>query len=219
MPLSAKLQTNKHYYLLLIDIKQSTSQSPRKRQKIFDQLESIIKELNKKVDPKPAFKLTISYGDEVAGLFETPVRLYNIISQIREALFPLAKFRFVVAYGKIGVAADDIRKVGGEVFKIADEHIERLKKQNRFCRWLLKDEYHSSVLTALTEMSNALIERMTPYQRQVWQMLESGLNQNEIAVRLKKYPQSISNAVKKGRVDLQIDATQTINQILLKLPE
>jgi len=208
------LQNNRNYYLLLVDIKKSTTRAPKLRQKILEKLESEIKQINQKLEPRPAFQLTISYGDEIAGLFDTPSRLYHIISQLREALFPHVKFRSVVTYGKIGVAADDIRKVGGQVFKDADEHIIRLKKQDRFCIWSLKDALQSAVLTSLTEMSNAIIERMSPYQRQVWQLLESGLTQKAIAEKLDKYPQSVSNAVKQGRADLVLDAGIVINTIL-----
>ena len=217
IPLSTNLQINKSYYLLLVDIKKSTRHSPKIRQKIFEKLEVTIKEINQKPQHRPAFKLTISYGDEIAGLFDTPIRLYDIVSELREALYPDAHFRCVVASGKIGVAADDIRKVGGQVFKDADEYIERLKKQDRFCYWALEDSHQSAILNSLTEMSNNILERMSPYQRQNWQLLESGLSQKEISERLDKYPQSVSNALKQGGADLVLNSGVIINEILSRL--
>lgn len=100
---------------------------------------------------------------------------------------------------KIGVASKDIRKLGGEVFKKADERIKQLKKKDMFCEWVFKNTTENEILNSLSEMSNEIVERMTPYQREVCQLLERGLTQKEISKWLEKYPQSISYAVKRGR--------------------
>lgn len=215
--MSSKLQLNKDYFLLLIDIKKSTSISSEARQGVFEKLDSKLKELNQKLNPKPALKLTISYGDEIAGLFDTPLQIYEIVNELRQKIYPDAQLRFVVTYGEIGVVSDDIRRIGGEIFKEAEDQMNLLKKQDGFCFWSLKDSYQSAILNSLTEMSNAILERMTPYQRQVWQLLESGLTQKQISGRLEKYPQSISDAVKRGRAELVVKAGRIINQILEKL--
>lgn len=207
-------QTNKKYFLLLIDIKKSTSLSAANRKKVFAEIDLILRKLNRRLTPEPVLKLSVSYGDEIAGLFETPKQFYEIAAQLREGLFPKAQFRFVATYGKIGVASKDIRTLGGEVFKKADERIKQLKKQDHFCEWVFRNIKQNEILNSLTEMSNELIERMTPYQREVWQLLEQGLAQKEISKRLKKYPQSISDAVKRGGADQVVRAGQIINKIL-----
>ncbi|MFQ5865253.1 MAG: SatD family protein [bacterium] len=211
------MQLNKNYFLLLIDIKKSTSISSSVRQKVFNKLDLKLKQINQKLNPKPALGLSISYGDEIAGLFDCPRQIYEIVNKLRQEIYPEAQLRFVVAYGKIGVISDDIRKVGGEIFKEAENQMNLLKKQDGFSFWSLKDSYQSSILNSLTEMSNAILERMTPYQRQVWQLLESGLTQKQISERLKKYPQSVSDAAKRGEADLVLRAGRIINQILEKI--
>ena len=215
--MTSQLKITKKYFLLLIDIKKSTSLVPTDRKKVFEELDLLLKKLNRKLNPKPVLKLSVSYGDEIAGLFETPKQFYEIVTHIREGLFPKAQFRFVAAHGRIGVASKDIRKLGGEVFKKADERIKQLKRRDLFCEWVFKNAKENEILNSLSEMSNEIVERMTPYQREVWQLLEQGLTQKEISKRLEKYPQSISYAVKRGGADQVIRAGQVISKILEKI--
>ncbi|MFQ5676032.1 MAG: hypothetical protein ACE5G1_09065, partial [bacterium] len=93
------LKATKKYYLLLIDIKKSTAISAASRKAIFDQIESHLKVLNHSLKPTPALKLSVSYGDEIAGLFESPQQFYTIVERLREALYPKARLRFVATYG------------------------------------------------------------------------------------------------------------------------
>jgi len=208
------LQISKNYFLILIDIKKSTTLSSATRKKVFEELDLLLKKLNRKLNPKPVLKLSVSYGDEIAGLFETPMQFNGIVTQLREGLFPKAQFRFVAAHGKIGVASKDIRKLGGEVFKKADERIKQLKKKDMFCEWVFKTARENEIRNSLSEMSNEILVRMTTYQREVWQLLEQGLTQKEISKQLKKYPQSVSLAVKRGGADQAVRAGQIINKIL-----
>ena len=86
-----------------------------------------------------------------------------------------------------------------------------------FCEWILKNAKENEILNSLSEMSNEIVEQMTSYQREVWQLLEQDLTQKEISKRLKKYPQSISDAVKRGGADQVVRAGQIINKILEKI--
>jgi len=210
------LSPAKNYYLLLIDIKKSTKLSETSRKKAFGQLNAKLGQLNRELHPKPALDLKISYGDEVAGLFEQPTQFHHIVCKLREALFPDATFRFVVVRGKIGVSARDIREIGGEIFKSADEQMKRLKRRDGFCTWKIDDDTTNSTLNSLSEMSNTLLERMTHYQREVYRLLEQEMSQKKIAEKLKKYPQSVSNAVKQGAADQVISANKIIHRLLEK---
>ncbi|RMF64356.1 MAG: hypothetical protein D6743_09420 [Calditrichaeota bacterium] len=214
--LNGRINTNKKYYLLLIDIKKSTRMRASTRKKIFHKLKSKIEELNKTLSPKPLIELTINYGDEIAGLFETPSPFYHIISELREAIYPEAAFRFVAGYGRIGMPSTDLREVGGEVFKQANECMRRLKAQDNFCAWSLKDKEENLILNSLVEMSNTLLQRMTAYQHQVYLLLKAGMSQKKISEELSKYPQSVSNAIKRGASDQVIRAERVIHRMLEK---
>jgi len=170
--------------------------------------------INRSLHPKPVIPLTISYGDEVAGLFASPMPLHDVVWRLRGALLPDLRFRFVACRGRIAVASKDIREVGGEVFKRASQAMRSLKAQDRFCRFLLGNALVDPVLDSLARMSNALIEEMTPYQRTVFGLLEQGKPHKDIARELGKYPQSVSQAAKAGKADLILAAQQAINVLL-----
>jgi hypothetical protein len=177
-------------------------------------LEGASAELNRRFEDELELALNLSYGDEVAGLFRHPRRVYDCVIALREAIAPDAALRFVAAEGRIGVASDDIRKVGGRVFKAADEGMEELKTQRRFALWLLADESANAVLNPLCRLSNALVEGMTDYQRTVYRLMRDGLSGAQIAERLGKYPQSVSDAAKRGGAELVIEAESAARRVL-----
>lgn len=207
------------YYLLLIDIRGSTRLAMPKARQLMEKLEVELRRINRTLKPKPVLGLSMSYGDEVAGLFTTPARLFDVLMAVRNVLHPGVGLRFVVTRGKIAVSSKDIRKVGGEVFKKANEAMQRIKKRNRFCCWLLGEPIFDAVLTSLVEMSNALLEDMTQYQREVFILLEQGFAQKIVARKLKKHPQSVSDAVKRSKAGIVLDAHRAIRGLLLRLKQ
>jgi hypothetical protein len=211
------MDISKKYYLLLLDIKGSTRQALQDRQKLFETLEKEIQRLNGSLNPKPVLSLQISYGDEVAGLFDSPGNLYDAVDALRSCLFDKAEVRFVAVYGEIGVVSEDIRKIGGEIFKRADDLMRRLKRERGFCKWAAGDPFLDQLLTSLTEMSNTLLKNMTPYQHELYCRLKSGEAKTTIASTLKKHKQSVSNSVKRGGAELVLQAEETIRMTLERL--
>jgi len=133
-----KLDLNAKYCLILIDIIRSSKLNEETREILFADLGKRLEDLNRNLSPAPVLKLSINYGDEIAGLFSTPVSFYSIVENLRR-LFPGKKsFRFVACTGKIGFMSEDITQVGGEVFKHAGELMAQLKKTNHFVNGPLK---------------------------------------------------------------------------------
>jgi len=211
------MNVSRKYYLLLVDIKGSTRQALQDRQKLFEVLEKEIQRLNSSLSPKPVLSLQISYGDEVAGLFDSPTNLYDAADVFRSCLFDRAEVRFVAVYGEIGVVSEDIRKIGGEIFKRADDLMRRLKRERGFCKWAVGYPFLDQVLTSLTEMSNTLLKNMTPYQHELYCRLKSGASKTTIATVLKKHKQSVSNSIKRGGAELVLQAEETIRMTLERL--
>lgn len=211
------MDISRKYYLLLVDVKGSTKQTPNQRQKLFQTLEEEIQKLNQTLRPKPVLDLQISYGDEVAGFFDSPENLYDAVDALRGCLIDKAEVRFVAVYGEIGIVAKDIRRVGGDVFKQANELMGRLKKEGGFCKWAVGDAFLDQLVTSLTEMSNALLKNMTSYQRELYYRLKIGESKTAIASTLGKYKQSVSASVKRGGAELVLQAEKTIRMALEKL--
>jgi hypothetical protein len=216
IPLFA-VNTRAEYYLLLIDVRGSTALTSGEMRQLVRRVETELRRINQTLRPRPVLGLAMSYGDEVAGLFTTPAGLFEAAKAVRAAAHPLATIRFVVTRGRIALASNDIRKVGGEVFKRANEHMNSIKRTGNFCRWVLGPPTLDSALSSLCMMSNAILEDMTSYQREVFIHLERGTAQNEIARKLKKHPQSISEAVKRSKAFLVLDAHRAISSMLENL--
>lgn len=204
------------YYLLLIDLKQSTDLTPGTADRIFAQLEETLEQLPETLEAPPILGPQISYGDEIAALFEQPNSIHQAILSIRRTLWPEAAFRFAVAWGHISRDHEDIRQVSGDIFKQANTLIERLKTDNAYGVWSLQDPVLSGALTALTATSHALLASMTAYQYEVYTLLSGGLSQKAIARKLGKYPQSVSDAVKRGYIEEVIQAENAIEPLLAR---
>ena len=211
------MDTNREYYLLLVDIRKSTKIPADELAPAMARLKKDLSLLRRRLRDELELGLRVTYGDEVAGLFTTPSALYDVATGIRDALHPEAKIRFVVARGRIAVASSDIRAVGGAVFKEADAAMERLKKSKRYAVWQLGDPLLDAALDSLTATANALLEGMTENQRGVFTLVREGLSRVEVAELLHKSKQSVSSAAVRGKADLVVEAEETISRILAGL--
>ncbi|MDY6952645.1 MAG: hypothetical protein SWE60_14125 [Thermodesulfobacteriota bacterium] len=208
------MDTEQDYFLLLIDVQRSTELAPARVRGVMKRLEGELRALRQRLRQQLALGLTISYGDEVAGLFFRVAPLFNTVAAVRDVLRPDTSLRFVAAKGKIAVPSSDIRKVGGAVFKEAEEAMQRIKKKKRFCSWHVGNPEQDAVLNALTEMSNVFMEEMTDHQWKVFQLTRKGLSGKAAAEALQKHPQSISDAIKRGKAHLVLEAETAIGKVL-----
>jgi len=211
------MNAGNEYYLLLFDIKNSTKLKASLAREKFDRLENAIIELNSTYSEEMSLKMSINYGDEIAGLFYTPKSFYLIADKFREIMYPETSLRFVAIKGKIAVISNDIRQIGGTIFKQANTEMVRLKKENIFSWWGIDKKPTDHALTALSELSNAVINDMSSYQREVYQLLKLGLNQKEIAKKLDKYAQSVWDAIQRSKATNVLLAEEAISRLLSEI--
>lgn len=202
------------YILLLIDVKNSTSLPAKEINNKMSLLEKQLKVFNETYKSNLALPLTLSYGDEIAALLKTTGNIYSIISAVRKIFYPLTSVRFTVTRGRIAYQSADIRKVGGPIFKKASQAMMELKEKNGFCKWQLGQEITDNSLISLCEISNALIDDMSSYQRGVFELLATGHTQKQISEALNKYPQSVFDAIQRSKAHHIIYAEKTIELIL-----
>ncbi|HRP56724.1 hypothetical protein [Agriterribacter sp.] len=100
------------------------------------------------------------------------------------------------------------------IFKKASMAITQLKAGNNYASWQLGNTILDKSLDSLCEISNALINDMSEYQRKVFNLLSAGLTQKEIANQLSKYPQSVWDAIQRSKAVYIINAQNTVNLIL-----
>jgi len=208
------METSRDYALLLVDVRGSTSLPPERIGPAMRRVEDESRRLSRRFKDSLALGLSLSYGDEIAGLFRSTAPLYQCVVALREALHPDTGLRFVVSEGRIGVVSDDIRKVGGPVFKTADEAMDSVKSARLYGAWLLADARLSTVLDSLTRLSNEFVERMTAYQRAVYRGLRAGTSLSGIAEALGKHRQSVSDAARRGGAGLVIEAERSVDALL-----
>ncbi|MFN4100716.1 MAG: hypothetical protein ACK4GT_13150, partial [Pararhodobacter sp.] len=173
-----------------------------------------LSDLNQRHANSIILPLEINYGDEFAGLLRHPATAYDVVRSVRTAIGHQVRFRFAVVFGNIGARTGNIRQVGGEVFKTGNAAIRRLKRQNRFGEWHVFHDARDTELTLLTNLSQGFVARMTDYQFQIHSLMAAGVSQKAIAEQLGKYPQSVSDAVRRAEIDLVIEAEA---QILARL--
>lgn len=210
------IEVGKDYFLLLFDMKNSTKLSAVKAKDKFEKLEDAIQHFNDQLQSQIALPMSINYGDEIAGLFYSPKSFYLVADQFRQILFPETTIRFVAIKGQVAVVSDDIRQIGGTIFKKANEEMVRLKKEDKFSWWGIDSAPINESLTALSELSNAVINDMSEYQREVYSLLKQGFNQKEIAQKLDKYAQSVWDAVQRSKAAYVLQAEKAIFQLLKK---
>lgn len=211
------MDLEKEYFLLLIDLKRSTELPNKELNEKMKELESVLNTFNNEQKETLVLPLSISYGDEVAGLFSQLAGIYQIITELREILHPITGIRFVVAKGKIGRRSEDIRQVGGKIFKTASRAMQNLKAENGYCSWVTGEEVRDQTLASICELSNALVEKMSNYQRKVYNQLKQGKSQKEVAEKLGKYTQSIWSAIQSGKAEYIIEAEKVIDLNLEKI--
>ena len=100
------------------------------------------------------------------------------------------------------------------IFKKASEAVSLLKKNDRFCSWHCENILTNRTLDSLCEISNVIVQDMSEYQMNVFDLLRKGLMQKQIAVELKKHTQSISDVIERSKANHVLEAEKTINLIL-----
>jgi len=202
--------------LFMGDVADSTAIDAPAYSSAFQALERAITSINRSV--KADLPLSLQYGDEVSGLYETPGDAWQIATQLRDALHPTTALRFVVVRGKVGRLDSDIRKVGGQIFKVANTLMTRAKHENRFGLWRLNDE-EDKILDALTAAASHLWREMSSYQENIYRLRRQGRNYKDIQAELDKHQQSVSKAAQRGGIEIVIEAEQAIEQVLKKIAE
>jgi hypothetical protein len=209
------LSTRRDYFLVLIDLEGSTSLPPGKLKEATRSLHRELVSLSKAHKTDLALPVRQHYGDEVAALLRSPRSIYEIVDAVRDAVRPYTGVRYVVGCGRIGQTAREISLVSGPVFKDADRQMTLLKKKKTSrASWQIGAPVERSVLQALSDMSDSLIEDLTDFRYGIWRRLRRGSSQSQIAQTMKRHPQSISNAVAGGHLRALIEGEQAIAAVL-----
>lgn len=207
-------------FVFLADIRGSTELSRADAAALRARILQVLPALRARY--RPTVGLDLVRGDEIAGVFadgyEEKQRvwrppLHRLVVELRGSLRGLARLRYSVAYDTLGPISDEVTQIGGLAFKQANHNLQRIKRSGRFSAWSLGDALGADeqILEAMSNASDALVRDMTDYQFQVYARLSEGGSQKSVAEALGKSPQSVSDAVKRGRVEEAIDIESAID--------
>lgn len=204
------IDLTKQYFLLLFDVKNSSGLKNEEFNKRMKLIRQKLDESNAVNSKQIVIPMSISYGDEIAGLYTSPENFFTLYSGIRKIFYPITAVRMVVVKGYIAVDSYDIRQIGGFVFKTANEAMNILKQEKSFFAWQTGQPVFDKSLDSLCEISNVMLNDLSTYQRDIYELINEGFNQKQIAERLGKYSQSIWNAIKRGKINYILQAQNSI---------
>jgi len=170
-------------FLLLIDLKGSTDLSEDDSKRLYPLIAGFVDSVNEIFAEHLHIPMKHSYGDEVSGVFRTPLPCYLAAEEFYSIVRDITGFRYCVAEGSLTFPSADMRKVGGTAFKRANMVMEsRLKKKKRrFCEWTLDDSSLSATVTSLVNLCYELKQRMTELQWEVYAGLSNDMTITQIA--------------------------------------
>jgi DNA-binding NarL/FixJ family response regulator len=154
----------------------------------------------------------------LAGVYETAEPVYDIASELRDAVYQDTQIRFVAVRGAVGVVDADMSKVGGLVFKRASQLIGEAKTKGRFGSFMISSNLDQA-LGALVQSSNYLLESMTERQRKVYDLLKGGMTHEEIAKQFKVSRQAVTDAAKRGGTEYVLESEAAIRKLLETIPD
>jgi len=200
---------------MLVDLEGSTRLPPARLKAATRILQKELASLSGRHRADLLLPLRQQYGDEIAALLRTPRAVYEIVDAVRHAVRPYTGVRYVVTQGRIGQAAGEISLVGGPVFKEAEQLMRVLKKRRAPASiWQIGEPVQRSVLQALADMSDSLIEDLTDFRYSIWRNLREGKSQSQVAGSMKRHAQSISNAVAAGHLRALILGEKAMSAVL-----
>jgi len=193
------LDIDREYFLFLCDLRDSRSLSGADARKVFKKLSelkswgaSLAQGYSNELALPPSFQR----GDEVSALFFTPRRVHEFARWLRRELYPECSFRFVVVKGKVTFPSDKMSQLGGPSFARANEELESLKSESRYCSMQLSHiPGENEVLSCLGELENRIVESMTEYQRAIFEQYSWWLDDSASEITLKRVAQELGKSI------------------------
>ncbi|MBI3189054.1 MAG: hypothetical protein HYZ33_00235 [Ignavibacteriales bacterium] len=208
---------HKSYYIFLTDIIRSR-QLADNRQAATKKLKVVLNEINSKYSSALFAPLEITRGDEAAAVLFSVEQLYDIIITISNTLLPFHA-RFAVSYNTLtaGITSRKSSEMDGPAFYIADEVMNKMKKTQKVFQLNTGNDTLDFPITSLVNMLLFRREQCTDFQRNVADMYRKGLKQNEIANKLKRSQQQVSQAMRALPADIYFESEENVSFLLKSL--
>ncbi len=160
-------------------------------QQRFSQL---VTQLNQSFSSDVAAPFVVSRGDEFQGLLTTGRSLPDLIWHI-ETGFPTANVRLGIGAGTLETPlGNNVLQLDGPVLHRAREAVETAAKDRKLGGVFLGfGEAEDQILNGIARLLDRQRQRMSDRQRKVLQYLRTGMTQVEIARKMRRTSQAISD--------------------------
>jgi len=208
-------KTNR-YAVLLVDL--VGSQEMEDREEATRKFKRSIRDFNAANSDMTVSEMEITRGDEAAVVMTRIDRLYDMVTAFIGCMKPIG-CRFVVTYGEFtaGLKSRRSTEIDGPAFYRADAAMRELKHTTGWFRLETGHAARDGGITALVNLILLQKDQMTDFQSNVAELYASGKTQSEVARKLKRTQQQVSQAVRAVRFDLLRDADLAVRGMLGEL--
>lgn len=189
--------------VVLADVRDSRDLADR--ESFGDDLDATLTDLNETLAGSITAEFAPLKGiDEFGGVLDSPRRVYDVIRQVAEGLFPVA-VRFGVAYDTVDVVPEsDVALMDGPAFHRADELLRAVESSGDLVGVDTGDPLRDGYLTDVANLLLTLRSDWTDRQFEVVTTYRETGSQTATAERLGVSQQAVSAALRRshyGRID------------------
>lgn len=204
------------FYILLTDLIHSKVLA--NRQEATRAIKKAITKVNDRFAKDMYAPMEITRGDETAAVLTSLNQLYDFLVYYLNELQPF-RFRIVVTHGLLTAGIHDRKsaEMDGPGFYMADETMRQLKKTRKLFQLKTDKNDYDTMVTGLINLLLFRRDQLTDFQLSVAELYGKGMTQREIAKKLKRTPQQVSQAIKAIPCDVYDEAEQAVRLLLKNL--
>ncbi len=211
------------YFAIIGDIK--NSKKLKNRFHVQEQLEEILKDINKEYDNYIAANFIITLGDEFQGLLNSTKPLIEIIEKIKLKMYP-TKIRFGIGFGEITTKINKSMAISadGPAYYYARKMINEIKKSEKS---RMSDHSDMKICSDEKEAIVKLINNtfcLWSFIQNKWTQKQTRLileniinnNQREVAEKLGVVQSTVQRGLKSSGYYSYLHTKRTLEEIFLK---
>lgn len=190
------------YTALIADLVASRKFQGTRRQRLQDEVSTLLKDLNRAYRQKIVSKFVITAGDEFQGLLGDPTCIPDIIWDVEMRLDTVST-RVGIGYGALDTQLNEFASgMDGPVWHKAREALTESEKSHGLGGVFRGfGEKEDDILNALSKLLRSLRARLSAKQRLVLDLLRKSPNQAAVAVELGITPQAVSKQARSAGWD------------------
>lgn len=204
------------FYVLLVDVIGSSQMADRAA--LTDQLQALQTRINGQNQSFLYAPLEITRGDEMAAVLESVSPIYDILSEIDDALYPV-RFRSVVAYDRLTAGLGSRRSsiLDGPAFYTAHDRMRELKRSKQTFALSSGHDGFNGPAEVLVNMLQWRWSQMTELQRKIARLYQVEGNQLKVGELLGRSQQQISHSLIATNWELLKASESTIRDVFANI--